>query len=277
MYPDRQQRPRKRKEREREMEDRLARMEVLLRTVSQHTQSQVTVHSPAVSHGETNAAVLPRSPSISQNGSSAILSRPQVADAELERFQSPQARQRASSPGNSIGTVVHVASASPRTAIDASYPNPAVFSSPSSHEYGAGADSPGLRSLLTLASDDLGLPSVVSQRPEAACSSGSRDPIATTTQAPAYSTPAPITIADTLTEGPARSDVTGRGVSWNRDRTNIAAEQPMTPPSLAAADENDKALESNADAPCEEVGLAFVGQSICTGLTIAAHTEQVDF
>lgn len=258
------------------MEDRLARMEVLLRTVSQHTQSQVTVHSPAVSHGETNAAVLPRSPSMSQNGSSAI-PRLQVADAELERFQSPQDRQRASSPGNSIGTVVHVASASPRTAINASYPNPAVFSSPSSHEYGAVADSPGLRSLLTLASDDLALPSVVSQRPEAACSSGSRDPIATTTQAPAYSTSAPITMADALAEGPARSDVTGRGVSWNRDRTNIAAEQPITPPSLAAADENDKALESNADAPCEEVGLTFVGQAMCIRLTIAAHTEQNDF
>lgn len=254
------------------MEDRLARMEVLLRTVSQHTQSQIPVQSPAISHGENNAAVIPRSPSVSQNGCRAA-SRLQVADTELERLQSPQDLQRASSPGNSIGTVVHVASASPQTAITAAYPNLAAFSSSPSREHGAAADSPGFRNLLSLASDDLELPSAVSQRPEMASSSLSRGPVATNAQAQDYATPAPITIADAPTEAPGRNDVTGRDDSWARGRTNIAVEQPMTPPSLAAAEENDKSLELNADAPCDEVGLGLVGQAICIRLAIA-HTPR---
>lgn len=270
MYPDRQQRPRKRKEREREMEDRLARMEVLLRTVSQHTQSQIPVQSPAVAHGGTNTAVLPGSPSISQNGSRAE-PRLQVADIELERLQSPQDLRRASSPGNSIGTVVHVASASPQTAITASHPNPAAFASSPSREHGAAADSPGFQSLLTLASDDLELPSAVSQPPEMASSSLSREPVATSAQAREYATPAPITIADAPTEAPGRSAVTRRDGSWARGRTNIAVEQPMTPPSLAAAEENGKPLELNADAPCDEVGIGLMGQAMCLRLAIA-HT-----
>lgn len=240
------------------MEDRLARMEVLLRTVTQHTESQIPMPSPAVSHGETNAAVLPRSPSMSQNRSRAV-PRLQVADTELERFQSPQDLQRASSPGNSIGTVVHVASGSPQTAITATDPNPAAYASSPSHEHGAVADSPEFRSLLTLASDELELPNVVSQRPEMEFSSVSRQATATTAHAQAYSTSVPITITDAPTEGSGRSNITGRDSSWHRDRTNIVIEPPMTPPSLAAAEENDKALDLNADAPCDEVRLNLVG------------------
>lgn len=270
MYPDRQQRPRKRKEREREMEDRLARMEGLLRTVSQHTQSQIPVQSPAVYRGGTNTAVLPRSPSISQNGPRAG-SRLQVGDIQLERLQSPQDLQRASSPGNSIETVVHVASASPQTAITAAYPNPAAFSGSPSREHSAAANSPGFRSLLALASDDLELPSAVSQRPEMGCSSLSREPVTKSAQAPENATPAPITIADAPTEAPGSSEVTRRDDSWARGRTNITVEQPMTPPSLAAAEENDKSLELNADAPCDEVGIGLMGQAMCLRLAIA-HT-----
>lgn len=262
MYPERQQRPRKRKEREREMEDRLARMEVLLRTVTEHTQSQVPVHSPAVSHGETNASVPATSPSMAQNRSRAA-SRLQVADTELERFQSPQDLQGSSSPGHSTGTVVHVASVTPQTSITAAYPNTAAFASSSSREHGAAADSPGFRSLLTLASDDLELPSVVSRQPDMACSSIPREPIAATAQAPAYSTPVPITIADAPTGGPERTNVTGRDESWHRDTRNMVVEQPMTPPSLAAADENDKALELDPDAQFNEVGLGLVGLATC--------------
>lgn len=270
MYPERQQRPRKRKEREREMEDRLARMEVLLRTVTQHTESQNPMQSPAVSHSETDASVLDGSPSTSQNRSRGV-SRPQAVRTELESPQSLQDPQGASSRGHSIGTVVHVASDSPQNAITAAIPNPAAFASSPSRGHGATADSPGFRSLLALASDDLELPVVVSQQPEMAGSSMSREPIAAATQAQSYATPAPITITEAATEGPGRSHVTGRDNPWNRDGTNIVVEQPMTPPSLAAVDENDKTLQLSADAPCDEVRLSFVDQAMCFRLA-KAHT-----
>lgn len=240
------------------MEDRLARMEVLLQSVTQHTQSPTHVHSPAISHGETNAAALARSPSMSQNRSRAI-SHPQVDDTGLERPQLPQDLQRTSSPGHGIGTVVHVASTGPPTAFTAACSNPAAYMSSPSREHGAAADSPGFRSLLSLASNDLELPSVDPQRPEIACSSVSREPISTPAQAGAYLTPAPITIADAPTEGPGRSEVTGRNDIWTRGPSNIVVEQPVTPPSLAVADENDKALELCADAPCDEVRVGLVG------------------
>lgn len=256
------------------MEDRLARMEVLLRTVTEHTQSQVPVHSPAISHGETNASVLATSPSMSQNQSRAV-SRLQVADTELETLQSPQDLQRASLPGHSIDNVVHVASASPQTTITAAYPNPTSFANSSSHENGGAAGSPGFRSLLALASDDLELPSVVSQQPNMACSSISREPIAATAQAPPYPTPVPVTIADAPTEGPDRTNVTARDESWHRDTTNIVVEQPMTPPSLAAPDEHHKVLELNPDAPCDEVGHGPVRHVTCIRVAIAYTPERL--
>lgn len=248
-------------------------MEVLLRTVTEHAQSQGPGHSPAVSHSETNASLLARSPSMSQNRSRAA-SRLRVADTESERPQSAQDLQRTSSPGHGIGTVVHVASVGPQKAITAAYPDPAAFASSPSREHGAAADaadSPGFRNMITLASEDLELPSVVSEQPDMGCSSMSREPIATTARAPAYSTPAPTTIADVPAEGPERTHVAGKDNSWNRERTNIVTEQPMAPPSLAAGDENDKTLDLNADAPYDAVGL--VGQATRTRLAMA-HTPR---
>lgn len=258
------------------MEDRLARMEVLLRTVTEHTQSQAPAHSPPVSHSEINASVLGTSPSMSQNRSRAA-SRLQVADTEPERLQSPQDPHSASSPGHSIGTVVHVASARPQTAITAACPDTAAFASSSPREHGSAAESPGFRSLLTLASDDLELPSVISQRPDMSRSSMSGEPIAATAQAPIFSSPVPITVADAPTEGPERTNITARDDSWQRDTGNIVVEQPMTPPSLAAADGNDKALELNSDAPRDEVRLGLMDQATRIRLCHSIYTDEIDF
>lgn len=105
----------------------------------------------------------------------------------------------------------------------------------------------------------------------------STEPIAAAAQAQAYATPAPITIADAPTDVPGPSRVAGRDNSWIRDGTNIVVEQPMTPPSLDAADENDKALQLNSDAPCDEVGLSLVDQAMCFRLAKAHIRREIDF
>lgn len=251
VYPEKQRRSRKRKEREQELEDRLARMEVLLQAATRQPQS------PTAARGDINVAVDASSSPFMAGAQQEMLAGQQVSESELLKSHSIQGPQQDALSEHSVGAVVHVAS------LPAAQSNSATWTYSPSHEQPVPSISPEFRNLSSSPSHDLDLPTICTPRQPSTLSfpPESRTDIASaTTTAPAalFST-SNLDSADNVEAiNPRHTDSTPVDEACDGQRTNSHVRAPVTPPSTAPADDNGTHLGVEVDTPYEEVGNIFL-------------------